>query len=177
MPPIRPGYHGNSPDRSPYSTDTMSLVDFFATSPERIHILDGLLRFRSELYQAGITSGFQWVDGSYLENIEVLENRPPNDMDIVTFTDFTGLDQQALITNHPTLFIPNKAKEIYSIDAYYVELGNQLEQESVRLVSYWYSMWSHRRNGVWKGFLQIKLDSANDACARTLLNELQRSPS
>ena len=48
-------------------------------------ILDGFLRFRELLTQAGFVSGFQWVDGSFLENVEMLENRPPNDLDVVTF--------------------------------------------------------------------------------------------
>jgi hypothetical protein len=63
----------------------ISFVDRFSSSPERIAILHSLLQFREELYKSGITSGFQWLDGSFMENIETLESRPPNDMDVVTF--------------------------------------------------------------------------------------------
>ncbi|MFZ4526247.1 MAG: hypothetical protein ACOYOE_12085 [Chlorobium sp.] len=30
-------------------------------------ILRGLLQFRSEMHQAGITSGLQWIDGIFLK--------------------------------------------------------------------------------------------------------------
>jgi hypothetical protein len=67
LPPIRPAAPGNSPDRSPYAVDLVSLIDRFATSQERMNILDGLLRFRAALHGAGMVSGFQWLDGSFKE--------------------------------------------------------------------------------------------------------------
>ena len=76
IPPVRPGANGSSPDRSPYDTEPETFVDYFATSPERIQILDGFFRFRSGLCQVGIVSGFQWINGSFLEHVEILENRP-----------------------------------------------------------------------------------------------------
>ena len=33
----------------------------------------------------GIGSGFQWLDGSFLENVEMTEKRDPGDLDLVTF--------------------------------------------------------------------------------------------
>lgn len=75
LPPIRPNAPGSSPDRSPYVVDLAVLFDRFTTSPERMAILDGLLRFRADLHAAGITSGFQWLDGSFLEQVEALEGR------------------------------------------------------------------------------------------------------
>lgn len=85
LPPVRPEMPGNSPERSPYRVSPAGFVDRFATSPERMAILDGLLRFRGKLHELGIVSGFQWLDGSFLEQIELLENRHPRDMDVVTF--------------------------------------------------------------------------------------------
>lgn len=32
-------------------------------------------------------------------------------------------------------------------------------------------MWSHRRNGLWKGFLQVDLFSKDDELAATFLSE------
>ncbi len=93
LPPIRPNAPGSSPDRSPYVVDLAVLVDRFATSTERMAILDGLLRFRAALHAAGITSGFQWLDGSFLEQVEALEGRAPRDIDVVTFLALPqGLD-------------------------------------------------------------------------------------
>ncbi|WP_414651656.1 DUF6932 family protein [Hafnia paralvei] len=36
----------------------------------------------------GLAEGFQWVDGSFTENIELIERRTPNDVDVVTFSLF-----------------------------------------------------------------------------------------
>lgn len=170
LPPIMPGASGNSPDRSPYVTDLSVLIDRFSTSSERMSILDGLLRFRAALHQAGIVSGFQWFDGSFLEDVETLESRSPRDMDVVSFIDLTGLNQQVLVSQHGALFDQAQTKQVYAMDAYFVQIGGALDKDAIRRVSYWYSMWSHRRNGVWKGFVQIDLDPAQDAAARAILN-------
>ncbi|MCS5828604.1 hypothetical protein LNO09_12165 [Klebsiella variicola] len=71
--------------RSPYKMDIVRFVSMFALSPARMKILKGFLDFRMSLSQAGLVEGFQWVDGSFTENIELIERRPPNDVDVVTF--------------------------------------------------------------------------------------------
>jgi hypothetical protein len=177
LPPIRPGAGGSSIDRSPYTAEPVELIDRFGTSQERRRILEGLFQFRADINRIGIISGFQWIDGSFLEQVELIESRPPNDMDVVTFMDLTGLNQQLLLQQYPTMFDHKQIKALYAVDAYFVELGNPLDKESVKKVSYWYSMWSHRRNGMWKGFVRIDLDTEKDASARTLLQELQGSSS
>jgi len=55
--------------RSPYQVALTDLILKFATSPERREILDGLLRFRASLHNLGLTSGFQWINGSFLEYV------------------------------------------------------------------------------------------------------------
>jgi len=171
LPPIRPNALGSSPDRSPYVVDLAVLFDRFATSPERMAILDGLLRFRAGIHAAGITSGFQWLDGSFLEQVEALESRAPRDMDVVTFFDLpSGQDQRSLVQSHGKLFDQKHVKATYAMDAYFVVLGEPLDTGSVRRVSYWYSLWSHRRDGLWKGFVQVDLDPSQDGDARVILN-------
>lgn len=124
LPPIRPSAPGHSPDRSPYVVDLAMVFDRFATSPERMAILDGLLRFRADLHGAGITSGFQWLDGSFLEQIETLEGRAPKDMDVVTFFDLPrGQDQRSLAQHHGPLFDQKQVKANYAMDAYFIVLG------------------------------------------------------
>ena len=49
-------------------------------------------------------------------------------------------------------------------------LGQPVDALQVQSIAYWYSMWSHRRDGLWKGFVQVDLDSAQDADARAVLN-------
>ena len=171
LPPIRPNAPGSSPDRSPYVVDLAVLFDRFATSPERMAILDGLLRFRADLHAAGITSGFQWLAGSFLEQVEALEGRAPRDMDVVTFLDLPqGLDQRALVQRHGTLFDQKHVKATYAMDAYFAVLGQPTDQWQVKNIAYWYSLWSHRRDGLWKGFIQVDLDLSQDGDARAILN-------
>jgi hypothetical protein len=171
LPPVRPSEPGNSRDRSPYFTNMVTLVDRFSTSLERMTILDGLLRFRAELHRAGIVSGFQWLDGSFLEQVETLEGRPPRDMDVVTFFEkLPNQDQHALIERHGALFDPTRVKASYAMDAYFVQIGGALDTDAIQRVSYWYSMWSHRRDGLWKGFVQVDLAPAQDTDARAILN-------
>lgn len=171
LPPIRPSASGNSPDRSPYTVDLALLVDRFAMSPERMAILDGLLRFRADLHKAAITSGFQWLDGSFLEQVEVLEGRAPRDMDVVTFLDLpSGQDQRSLVQSHGPLFDQKHVKATYAMDAYFAVLGQPTDKWQVKNVAYWYSLWSHRRDGLWKGFVQVDLDPSQDGDARAILN-------
>lgn len=47
----------------------------------------------------------------------------------------------------------------------------QLTERSV----YWYSLWSHRRNDLWKGFAQIDLAPVEDATASATLAALVTS--
>ncbi len=173
VPPIRPGQPGHSPDRSPYVVSLSTFCERFATSPERRAILDGLLRFRAALHQAGLTAGFQWLDGSFLEQVESLENRSPRDLDVVTFYHLPpGMDQRTLAHNHADLFDRPSIKNSFFMDAFFIMLGNPLDTLMAGRVSYWYSMWSHRRDGLWKGFVQVDLDPMHDAEARHLLNRI-----
>ena len=53
----------------------------------------------------------------------------------------------------------------YLCDAYFVQLHDGKFAES-GVVSYWYSLFSHRRDDLtWKGMLQVPLAPTNDADA------------
>ncbi|AUA58299.1 Uncharacterised protein [Achromobacter spanius] len=170
LPPVRPGAHGHDPDRSPYKSSLHSLIDAMGISCARLNILDGLLKFRAEIHRIGIDTGFQWLNGSFSEHVEVVEARDPRDVDVVTFLDLpNGLDQEALVARNPRLFDQAYVKDTYHVDAYWEVLGRPLQAESVQSVSYWYSMWSHRRDGMWKGFVQVELDPSEDVVAVQVL--------
>jgi len=161
--------------RSPYWVKLTDLPLRFSQSDERREILSGLLKYRSELHKLNIRAGFQWLDGSFMENIEILESRPPGDIDVVTFYRLPeGETQRTLLDKNPDLFDSQKAEERkarYHVDAYLVSLNSEGE----RLVSrsaYWYSVWAHRRSALWKGFLQIDLAQTDDKDALSLLTSL-----
>lgn len=165
-----------SANRSPYPVALTEVVLRFSTSPERIAILRGFLEYRASLHAVGLTSGFQWLDGSFAENIEIGTcARPPNDIDVVTFYRLpAGVTQVDLVVSAPGLF-PEDAEEVqalkgrYKVDAYAVHL----ELGADRLVdrsAYWYGVWGHQRDTfTWKGFVQVDLSPADDAAARALL--------
>lgn len=73
---------GHSIERSPYQVRMIDVAETFSFSEKRRVILKGLLSYRKALYDAGILLGFQWINGSFMENIEMLEQRAPNDMDV-----------------------------------------------------------------------------------------------
>lgn len=158
-----------STSRSPYPVALLDVAQRFATSPERRTVLSGLLRYRQALHAVGLIRGFQWLDGSFLEHIEVIEQRPPRDIDVVTFFHLPdGVTQRELASSNQLLFRPQHTKQLYSVDAYLVDLGMAAERLVIQS-SYWYSMWSHRRNQAWKGYVQVDLANDQDEEAQAWL--------
>ncbi len=175
LPPIRPGQPGHSTDRSPYRVPLAAVVERFATSPERIRILHGFIQYRTALSQTMITDGFQWLDGSFMEDKETLKGQPPSDIDVVTFFELpNGKTQTELSNAHPELFNNGHVKNTFRVDSYTHQIGLPMERYDVHRVSYWYSMWSHRKNGMWKGFVQVNLSVADDHAALSLLEQIER---
>lgn len=166
---LLPPYTGPRPSVragcSPYRVTLPDVAVRFGTSPERIAILEGFLMMRKDLRDLGITSGFQWLDGSFVEDID--KTRPPNDLDVVTFfrrpsqlDDDKDLD--AAIQKAPNLFVPALAKKQYKCDAYQVDL----KQDAAWIVAqarYWFGLFSHRRGDQqWKGMLEVDLGSVTE---------------
>jgi len=171
LPPIRPGKPGQSPDRSPYRVTLMDIVDRFSHSPERRLILKGFLDYRAAIHQIGLNGGFQWLDGSFLEAVENSQNRPPRDVDVVTFFHMPeNMDQNTLVQKDPQLFDPKKTKKNFYVDSYFLSLETSNQQSFVKKVSYWYSLWSHTRAGVWKGFVEVDLSPSEEQACYNLLN-------
>lgn len=161
--------------RSPYSVSLTDCILRFGTTQARRAILDGFMKFRSALHSVNLTEGFQWIDGSFLEYVEEIEKRDPHDIDIVTFYCLPdGVTEIDLVAKAPHLFDPERTKEDFHVDAYFVRLNTEDPELLVDQVAYWYSIWSHRRNGLWKGFLQIDLSDNDDQVASTNLEEMIR---
>lgn len=161
--------------RSPYRITLTDLVLRFATSVDRCRILDGLLRYRKALHSAGLSKGFQWVDGSFLENVELIRGRSPGDIDVVTFFELpSGTTEFDLDREHPNLFDHAFVKATYFVDSYPQNLDTP-PNELVWWSSYWYGVWSHQRDSLlWKGFLSIDLDIADDLDASLQLVKLTK---
>jgi hypothetical protein len=110
-------------------------------------------------------TGFQWLSGSFMEDIEATESRSPRDLDVVTFVHRpAGLDDvatQALIAANPNIFVHAQAKATYHCDAYFIDLGI-LPEAVVNQTRYWFGLFAHRRTGIWKGLLQLPLAVTQD---------------
>jgi hypothetical protein len=148
-------------------------VQQFATSPARVALLRRLLAYRKAIRGLGVVNGFQWLDGSFVEDVETGRGRPPSDIDIVTFArrPVTHKSDAAWISlwgRNQTLFNPVQAKTSFSCDAYFVDLESAQEWIVV-LASYWFGLFTHQKNtDLWKGLVAIPLQS-DDAAAGKLL--------
>jgi hypothetical protein len=157
----------NMRELSPYSCTTIDLCQRFGTTLERRTLLGKFLDFRERLRAEGLTNGYQWLDGSFLENVESRENRAPKDIDVVTV--YWGYDmpfQQRLMANFPDVANPALSKANYSVDHYPFDAGFH-PSATLEWTRYWILLFSHNRMGVWKGMLKIDLNTpADDTAAR-----------
>lgn len=177
IPPVRdvpPEQQGLRENRSPYEATLLQVVQRFAFTPERVRLLHQLMDYRNALYAAGATEGFQWINGSFAEHVEV-RPRPnqeprPYDIDVVTF--YRPTEQQTLDLEE--LLRPRTTRDRFNIDAYGVTLSMELTAVMVEAIAYWQGMWSARRDDhLPKGFVQVDLDPDNDPKAREALNAVR----
>lgn len=149
--------------RSPYEATMTDLVSRFGTTKPRLDLLDGLLRYREQLRLCGVSNAIQWINGSFVESVEIIRQRSPSDVDLLTLGS-PPVDWRS----RPDLFDPKLAKSTYGCDAYFIDLTIPPHQV-VTAATYWYGLFSHQRDThLWKGFLRVPLNS-DDAVARALL--------
>ncbi|MDF9430274.1 hypothetical protein EM868_10755 [Cupriavidus gilardii] len=174
---VLPPFVGDSPARrgsmSPYLVGIEDVARRFATSPARQAIFCGLLAYRKALRDIGFQQGFQWLDGSFVEDVERARMRPPGDIDIVTFVQRPkeargDAEWNAFQHEHLDLLIPTKVKARYHCEAFLMDLhspGSLLVDDT----RYWFGLFSHQRSSYhWKGMLQVDLVD-NDAAAMAVL--------
>lgn len=160
-------------DLSPYRCDTLEICKKLGTTKERVEILKGLLNFRQRMSQNGIINGFQWLDGSFIENIEITEKRPPRDLDLVSFYgDLTIEEQKVKRKQFIEFFNPSLAKDKYKLDHYAVDYSFRPEV-TIEMTRYWIQLFTHNRLGVWKGILRLEMNTVEiDRKALKYLNSL-----
>ncbi len=171
---VPPPFVGDTPtdpaQTAPFAVSFGELANRFGSTPHRWRLLQGLAAYRAALRQVGVTAGFQWVDGSFVEDAEALRNRPPADIDVVTFAaPPPGMAARAFRDSYPALLDPRQAKARFGCDAYWVDLGLGAHRPDLLGVParYWYGLLSHQRaSALWKGMLQIELDSDDEVVMR-----------
>jgi hypothetical protein len=177
LPPFL-GADETTPSRSPYQSSMVELVARLGTTPVRLNLIYGLLQYREMLHRFGYINGMQLVDGSFVENVEVRENRDPGDIDVFSF-----LVRPIRYRNDPALwkasgFVEwtgeiadrNKNKIRFTLDTCAIAVDQQGPLGIIRETIYWYSLFSHRRTTHdWKGFLYIPLNPVDDAAAKNAI--------
>jgi hypothetical protein len=172
--PTEPG------ETAPYRVELAEFVQRFGDTDERREILEGLVAYRNALRAAGITSGFQWLDGSFVEDCEKNRGRPPKDIDIITFSMRPKAHAEsgawrAFVQSRPDLFDPETTKEHFKCDAYFVDLG----VHPVHLVAqtrYWFGLFSHQRDTyLWKGMIEIPFLGDDADVQRILSSEVENA--
>lgn len=162
----------NITELSPYPVTSLEVCQKLSFSPDRREILRGWIAVRRMLRTLGYNYGFQWINGSFLEDTEKHRNNTaPGDIDVVSF-----LPPLAPGFNSPFLAILSsraQTKLVYKVDHIVVPLSSPGEA-LVEASRYWCGLFSHRRHdGMWKGMLKVDLiTAANDDAAKTHLDSL-----
>jgi hypothetical protein len=164
---VLPPFLGTEPgvlaSQSPYEASMLEIVHRLGTSAHRNQLLRGLLDYRAALRGIGLIEGFQWIDGSFVEDKELVRGLAPSDIDVVTLFERTGFENdepgwRAHIAPHRfTLFNPRHCKATYRCDAYPIDLGTS-GTNVARQSAFWFSLFSHQRDSFrWKGIIQCPL--------------------
>ncbi|MBU2539120.1 MAG: hypothetical protein KKH22_11850 [Proteobacteria bacterium] len=176
LPPFLPGHNPTSGHAvAPYKVSLMDFVEKFCTSPARHRILTGFIEYRLALKQIGIDIGFQWIDGSFVENIEATKGKNPSDLDIITFAHrpekfSDNAAWHAFVTENRDLFSPEALKKSFLCDGYHVDL-NLPSVTIVNRTSYWFGLFSHQRETfLWKGLLEINMQEQEVPAQQFLAN-------
>jgi len=131
-------------------------------------LLRSLFKYRQTLRDLGL-SGYQWVDGSFVEDVEQNQGRPPGDIDLVTHV---GRPADAADPNTWDDFLTQNWGALFPEDMglHCFMLDLMLPPDVVVSQSvYWFGLFSHQRNtALWKGIVQIDL-AVDDAAALAML--------
>jgi hypothetical protein len=178
LPPFISGFPDNGPAScAPYETSASEIATRFCTSALRVKLFKGLLQLRAELLSLGVQYGFQWIDGSFCENVEAIRGRPPGDIDVVTLLVRPKAVQddvawQAFWKANQQVFDPKQTKANLGCEAFYIDAGYPALWVAEQ-VTYWFGLFTHQRvTNMWKGILQLPLIS-DDAAAAAYVDTLQ----
>lgn len=165
------GPGGAAEQMTPYEASPLEVVTRFATTEIRREILRHWLEHRLMMRNLGIDIGFQWLDGSFVEDKE------PNDLDIVTFFRRplgaqTAIEIAQLMRANPETLIRSSIKAARKLDAMFVDLDGSSEG-IIDATRYWCGLFSHRRvDDLWKGMVKVSLDPAEEDLAMLLLADM-----
>ncbi|MGV1869702.1 DUF6932 family protein [Agrobacterium rosae] len=165
--------------RSPYSASIVELVQRFGYTPQRRRLLRNLIDYRALFASDEYAQGVQFIDGSFVEDVEAVRNRDPQDIDVFSLVyppakyvaDFSLWLNQGMPFWEASLVNRQANKQLYSLDTYGIIVDDQIPIFStMHDIMYWYGLFSHQRDTFqWKGFVALGIDTAEDQAALTLL--------
>ena len=175
LPPFL-GADATTRDRSPYFVTVGELAAALGTSPERRNLIRNLIAYRKLLADEGYESGIQFVDGSFVENVETRAKRPPGDIDLFSLLrtpkKYLGSPPPSQwATLGKTFWMTEvadreKNKQRFALDTYALLFEELQPMVLIRGTIYWYGLFSHQRETLdWKGFAMLELDPAGDEIA------------
>ena len=142
---------------SPYEISMRDMKRLFVTSERRERLFEGLVSMRRDLARIGVTDGFQWVAGSFVEK----GAREPKDIDVVTFFLMPEswndrASRERVMSDNENLFVRKRSLETYGADSYLVRLA--MRSAMFRELVLWYALYGHDRHTLaWKGFVELDL--------------------
>eukprot|EP01035_Chromulina_nebulosa_P039802 gene39802-53824_t len=101
LPPFL-GSDATNLDRSPYFATMVDFALAFGTTNERKTLIRALIGYRGLMASGGFVSGIQFLDGSFVEDVEATQNRSPADIDVFSFVSMPAAyagNQQAWQTS------------------------------------------------------------------------------
>lgn len=146
----------------------LDVVSRFGTTRRRQQILVGWLDHRERLRRCGLRNGFQWLDGSFVEE------KIPADIDVVIFSrrpaQVRGPDGvRRMMGANPDTFNRNTVKAELSVDPFFIDMDGT-KNGLVDLTRYFYGLFSHRRgDDLWKGMVKVSLGNQGEGDARDWL--------
>ena len=137
-----------------------------------------LISYRQIITSAGYTRGIQFIDGSFVENVESHSGRSPADIDVFSILNAP----QRYIENPrdwPTTGLPfwqaeivdrERNKQRFALDTYGLLFEELPPLGLIQGTIYWYGLFSHQRGTLaWKGFAALQLDPMDDQSALAAL--------
>jgi hypothetical protein len=156
----------------------VELVASLGTTPWRCNLLFGLLNYRKLLTKLGYADGVQFIDGSFVENVELREARDPGDIDVFSFlvrplqfrNDLALWATNGFADWTKEIADRNRNKVRFLLDTYAIAIDQSTPLSLIDDTIYWYSLFAHKKiTHDWKGFVRIPLNPADDVTAKAAL--------
>ena len=150
------------------------LCKVLGTTPQRRVLLRNLITYRGLLASDGYINGFQFIDGSFVENVEIIGPREPSDIDVFSLlhapqkyhADAALWASVGLQFWVGEIIDMPKNKARFKLDTYALLFEEMTPSSLIRNIIYWYSLFSHQRDTfLWKGFVALPLNDADDQAA------------